>query len=193
MTSTGANPDAEWPPADGKNYIRSDEFGNLVLEIAVHLMERYPTLDFSNAVARVFVWFDAKLHADSRFISADRFRSRFAFRAYVRQSLWNDARRTARDQRTRRELQAADELERMAAKELGPEDAATLHDEVRRLPLPHLMIVEWLVFESAEVAFVAEALSLSEEEVTSLFEEALEILGASSGGKRKRKTRLRKR
>ena len=81
----------EWPPDNGKEFIRDDEFGEIVLTWCEQLGQRYPQMDFSDAASQVFSWFDRKLSKNRRFINASRFRTRSAFVAYVRQCVWNAA------------------------------------------------------------------------------------------------------
>ncbi|MCZ6835796.1 MAG: hypothetical protein O7G85_08485 [Planctomycetota bacterium] len=157
-------------------YIQSDDFGNLILELSAYLTRSYPSIDFTNAVARVFVWFDAKLRAEPGFISQMRFPTPSAFRAYVRQSIWNDGRRTERDERARPSHQRLDAAREATSRDPEPSSVAMAREQLRRLPLPHLMIVERIVFEDSDPAELAEELALTREEVTSLLEEGLELM-----------------
>ena len=78
-----------WPPADGKKFIRSVEFGNIVLDWCEKMTLRFPAMDFTDAASHVFYWFDTKLKKNRRFINGRRFKSRRMFVSYVRQCVWN--------------------------------------------------------------------------------------------------------
>ena len=94
-------PDEAWPPADGRAYIRSEHFAHLLVDLAGSLAARYSGMDFTDAVAQVFAWFDGKLAEDPRFINRRRFRTEGALRAYLRQALWNAARLAERRRKRR--------------------------------------------------------------------------------------------
>src|SRR5437867_3454888 len=90
---------SDWPPQDGKEYIRSEVFGTILIDLVKRFGARYPEVDFSDALAEVFVWFDTKLSENRRFINSRRFPTASAFHAYLRQAIWNAARLTARKRR----------------------------------------------------------------------------------------------
>src|SRR5262245_37604613 len=96
--------DAEWPPADGRAYIRGDLFGSLLVGIAEHYATRHQAMDFTDAVASVFAWLDAKLSINRRFINARRFPTRDKFVAYLKVAVWNVGRKAARRRRMNEEI-----------------------------------------------------------------------------------------
>ena len=44
-----------WPPTDGEAFIYSDEFGQILLELAQLLAARYPGMDFSDAASQTLL------------------------------------------------------------------------------------------------------------------------------------------
>ena len=56
--------ETRWPPDDGRRLIRSEYFGELLVGLVGQLSVRYPHMDFTDAVAQVFAWLDAKLARD---------------------------------------------------------------------------------------------------------------------------------
>ena len=88
-------PNSNWPPEDASAYIRTDGFAALVLAVVKELAEKYPHMDFADAVASLFTWLDRKATTEPEFISLERFPTPLAFRAYLRAGAWNVARVTA--------------------------------------------------------------------------------------------------
>ena len=165
-----------WPPSDAAAFIRSEAFGQLVLDVAAALARRYRRMDFTNAAARVFVWFDRKVAEDPQFLSAKRFPRPSALRAYLRQALWNDARRTERDEHRQRALAHVSFDESPDEWGVSPEDAVMLQELLDRLPSLHRRIVRALVFGEQTVAKLSVALGVSKRRVAALFREAIDRL-----------------
>jgi len=172
---------APWPPEDGPSFVRSDRFGTLVIEIARSLTERYRTMDFTDAAARVFAWFDQRLAADRDFISEARFPSLSSFRAYVRQAIWNDARRAARAERSRQRAELRHRQQATEKRAVLPEEAGALAEQLDRLPEPHRSVTTGLLLTGQEVGDVAGALGLSITEVQQIYEAAIDMLQQSGG------------
>lgn len=95
----------------GVDYVKSHAFGALVLEEAESLTREQGT-DFTEAVARTFMWFDKRVARESDFIAA-RFPTRANLKAYVRKALVNENRRTLRS--ARREIPSAEFLSQIGA------------------------------------------------------------------------------
>jgi hypothetical protein len=165
-----------WPPEDGREFIRSNAFGEMLLELASTLAAREKSLDFSDAVAQVFVWFDRTLSRNRRFINERRFPSRDSFKAYLKQALYNAG--LLAERRRRREgfiEELSDDLP-IASTAMGPEQRVEFLDLLDSLPEPHKTIFYRLAFENEDPALVASIHDLSEEEVYRLYEEAVDMV-----------------
>jgi hypothetical protein len=166
----------EWPPSDGGDFIRSDEFARTLVDLAVYLGRRYPHMDFTDAVAHVFAWFDGKLAKDSDFISRERFRTRNAFLAYLRQALWNAGRLAERRRKQRKKIESLPTDEQIVDRRLSPEEIAYLIEKKEALPEPHRTVLWRLFFEEDDPPMIAATLGLTVEEVLRIYEEALDML-----------------
>ena len=165
-----------WPPEEGKGFIQSEEFGRILVALTEQLSSRYPQMDFGDAVAQVFVWFDQKLSSNRRFINSRRFPTRSAFRAYLRQAVWNAARVAARKRRRREEIEALSVDLPIIAGGLGTEERAQLLEMLDGLPEPHKTVFDKFFFDEEDVAMIASILNLCEEDIERLYEEALDML-----------------
>jgi len=166
----------DWPPEDGKDFIRSDLFGRMLVGLTQRLAASHSNLDFSDAVAQVFVWFDRKLSKNRRFINQRRFPSLESFRAYLGQSIVNAALLSERRRRREGEVVELSADLPIASTALGPEQRVELLDMVETLPEPQKTILFKLAVDNEDSAMVAGILDLSEDEVIQLFEEAVDKL-----------------
>ena len=169
--------DAAWPPVVGGKYVRSEAFGQALLDIARRLAEKYSHMDFTDAVAQVFEWFDRRLQRESDFLNADRFPTSNAFRAYLRQSLWNAARAAERKRSNRRRIEALSAERPMTSGDLAPEERDQLLDLVEQLCEPHKSIFMKVFFEETETQEVASIFDRTQEEVHQIFVEAVDEIG----------------
>lgn len=167
----------EWPPEDGREFIRSDAFGELLVSVTIRLATHYPKMDFSDAVAMVFVWFDGKLSENRRFINSRRFPTYSAFNAYLRQAVWNAARLTMRQRRQLEAIESGPIDEAIPSTELGPEERVRLIEMVDGLTEPHKTVFYRYFFEEEDLAMIASILNLPEGKVHQVYEEAVDILG----------------
>jgi hypothetical protein len=125
-----------WPPARADEYFRGEAFGRLMLEVVQFLTKRYSRIDFTDAVATAFVWFARRGEQDSGFLRSGKFPNPNAFRAYVRQSLWNAARAAARNRLARQKLQSPVQGTELVSPDLSPLWLAAFHECRDRLPDP---------------------------------------------------------
>ncbi len=169
---------AKWPPKDGKKFIRSEGFGLMLVELTTDLASRYPRLDFSDAVAHVFAWFDRKLSKNRRFINTRRFPTVAAFKAYLRQAVWNAARLAMRQRRQREAIEALPIDQPIVSKEMRPDDRLQLIEMVEGLPEPHKTVFHKFFFDEENLAMIASILNLTEARVEQLYEEAVDMLAA---------------
>ena len=169
-------PDSAWPPSNGRAFIRSNEFGEELIGLARELTARYPHMDFTDAVAQVFAWFDRKLANNRRFINKRRFRTRNAFRAYLRQALWNAARLVIRARRRREHIEALAVDQPVGAWAASPEIQMRVLEAIERLPEPHKTVFERCFFEEDALGDIAIALRRNVRDVESLYEEAVDML-----------------
>lgn len=167
----------QWPPEDGKEFIRSDEFGNMVLKWCEELAVRYTKMEFTDAASHVYTWFDGKLKINRRFINSRRFRTKAAFVDYLRQCVWNAARLAAR-QRSSRERNIVEVPQQEAInKELSPDQLTPVFDAIDRLDFVKKTIVESIFFHDKSPELVADSLQISVDDVYLLYEEAIDELG----------------
>lgn len=166
-----------WPPENGKEYIKSDAFGCLLVSLVSELAQRYSHMDFTDAVAMVFAWFDQKLTKNRRFINKRRYPSEKAFIAYLKQAIWNAARLTERQRVRERQIQAFSADQVLSYEEASPEELTKLHEIVERLTDPHKTVFQRFFFEEDDPTMIASILNMSESQVHSLFEEATDMLG----------------
>ncbi len=168
---------SNWPPDSGKQFIRSDTFAQMLLFLVKGLASKYPKMDFSDAVAQVFTWFDKKLSHNSRFINRRRFPSVNAFEAYLRQCVWNSARLTERVRKRQQRLEALKVDEEIVAHETTTEELAILSEAVDLLSEPHKTIFCRLFFDEEDVHTIASILNRTQKEIIQLYEEAIDLLG----------------
>lgn len=168
--------DNSWPPVDGREYIRSEDFARLLVSLARRLATRYPGMDFTDAVAQVFTWFDGKVAANPSFINRRRFRTERALLAYLRQSLWNAARLAERRRKRRQRIEALPVEQPIVDWALTPEQLTHLRESVDSLPEPHKTVLWRLFFEEDDLGMIASVLDRTEEEVVRLYEEAIDYL-----------------
>src|SRR5262245_10654451 len=96
----------QWPPSGGLEFARSREFGELLIETGNQLAKKYPRIDFTDAVAHVDQWLDGRLVKEPDFLNLARFPTLSAFRAYVKQAVWNAGRIAARKRKRNEPLEA---------------------------------------------------------------------------------------
>ena len=173
-----------WPPKDGKRFIREEHFGQLLLDIVDRLSHQYPLMDFTDAVAHVFSWFDRKLVAEPTFINVGRFPSLSAFKAYLRQAVWN-AGRLAERQRDRRERVGPLPVDKaIVTSDSRPEDMAALREAVDALDEPHRTVFSEFFFHERELADIANIYGgrFNVDELTAIYKEAIDLLAKRMGG-----------
>jgi hypothetical protein len=166
-----------WPPVNGKEYIKSEAFGRLLVRLTTELAQHYSYMDFTDAVAMVFAWFDQKLKTNRRFINKRRFSSEKAFIAYLKQAIWNAARLTERQRIREHQVNALSADQVLLYEEASPEELSKLHEIVEKLPDPHKTVFQRFFFEEDDPVMIASILDMSESQVHSLFEEATDMLG----------------
>jgi hypothetical protein len=168
---------AAWPPADGDGYIRSKVFGQTLLDIAHRLAEKYRHMDFTDAVAQVFEWFEQRLQREPDFLSAGRFPTADAFRAYLRQAVWNAARAAERKRANRRRIEALSAERPITSGDLEPNERDQLLDLVEQLREPHKSIFTMIFFDETEPQAVASIFDRTEEDVHRIYGEAVDEIG----------------
>jgi DNA-directed RNA polymerase specialized sigma24 family protein len=169
--------DAAWPPTDGGQYIRSEPFGHALLDIARRLAEKYRHMDFTDAVAQVFEWFEQRLNREPDFLSTGRFPTANAFRAYLRQALWNAARAAERKRSNRRRIEALAAEQPITSGELAIDERDQLLDLVEQLHEPHKSIFTKIFFDETEPQAVASIFDRTEEDVIRIYVEAVDEIG----------------
>ena len=165
-----------WPPSDGKEFICSEAFGHMLMGLVVQLARRYPKMDFTDAVAQVFAWFDRKLSDNRRFINERRFPSVNTFMAYLKQALWNAARLTERERRRHEHIEALAVERQIVIEEVSPEDIANLIEIVEVLPEPHKTVFQRIFFDEENLSMIASILDLTQVRVIKLYEDAVDML-----------------
>jgi RNA polymerase sigma factor (sigma-70 family) len=168
----------QWPPENGREFVRGEVFGAILVELTRHFADRYPDMDFTDAVAQVFVWFDGKLSKNRRFINSRRFPTLGAFRAYLRQAIWNAARVTMRSRRRRQEVEAPSLDRPIVSTEMGAEERVQLLEMVEGLPEPHKTVFHKFFFDEEELRWIASVLNLTQRQVETLYEEAVDMLAS---------------
>lgn len=166
----------DWPPPNARAFVRSEDFGRLVLETVGALAGRYPQMDFSDAAAHIFAWFDGKTSKNRRFINSRRFPTLSSFKAYVRQSAFNAGRLAARQRQQRARIESLPPDEPIAAGQLSAEQRALLQDQADKLPEPHKSVFERKFFDEEDCAMIASILGKTEREIHRLYEEAIDLL-----------------
>jgi len=173
---TSKNSYRRWPPADGRKFIHSDLFGKMLVGLVSELAKSYPNMDFTDAVANVFTWFDRKLSRNRRFINPRRFPTVASFVAYLRQAVWNAARLTERERRRDKRIEAPRDDRPIVIREMTPEERAELLEVVEALPEPHKTVFHRFFFDEEDLSVLASTYSLSEEQVRRVYEEAVDML-----------------
>ena len=170
------NEPAPWPPDDGEAFIRTERFGALLVDLVVHLAQKYPRMDFADAVAKVFTWLDTKLVADPQFINSLRFPRPESFVAYLRQAVWNAARLAERERRRHNEIKALPRGQDMIVREVSPEELSELIEAVESLLEPHKTVFHQYFFDEVPFSAIASIYNLTEEDVRDKYIEAVDML-----------------
>jgi hypothetical protein len=183
-------PADQWPPQRADEYFRSEAFGNLMLEIVKLLTKRYRYFDFTDAVATAFVWFDRRGREEPDFLRSGRFPTIGAFRAYVRQALWNSARAAERNRRAHREITAPPEGSELVSPQVSPVWLAAFHECRDRLPQSIRDVFELMQDEEdppgglTRDAWAAAVLNITPQQIERTYEEACsrirQCMGAGS-------------
>ncbi len=163
-----------WPPPDGKAFVHSERFGDLLLQIVRELETKYPHIDFTDATAIVFAWFDGKLAKNRRFINPDRFPTPSSFRAYVKQSVWNAGRLSERQRSRQPEVEELPVDDSIAIETLTAEERASLMEKADTLPFPEKDVFERIFFDEEDVAMVASVLGKTEAEIHRIYDAAID-------------------
>ncbi len=165
----------QWPPKDGRSYVHSEDFGELVVHELNRLLETHPRLDLADAAAIVFQWFNSKLNANRNFISRRKFPSMSSFRAYVRQMLYNAGMYAIRLRSKDRDLSEVPESEAIVdsptASLQRKEELLTL---VEKLEEPHKTIFSRFFFDEEDLYLIATAMDITEENAHAIYEEAVD-------------------
>jgi DNA-directed RNA polymerase specialized sigma24 family protein len=133
-------------------------------------------MDFTDALAQVFNWFDERIKAEPGFINRERFPTWSSFRAFTKQSIWNAA-DLAEEERQRRHTIAALPSNRLIAPQtLTPEERDELNERIQNLPFPHSLVFAAYALHEEHLAEIAGAYGWSLEYVQELFAEALDML-----------------
>lgn len=165
-----------WPPQDGKEFIRSNEFGKILISLVRQFTYRYPQMDFTDAVAHVFTWFDKKLSINRRFINSRRFPTVAAFKAYVRQSIWNAALITQRERQRHKQIEAPSGRQALIARVIDPAERAMVLEAVESLAEPHKTVFHSYFLEEVDIYMLTSILNRTEEEIYQLYGEAIDML-----------------
>ena len=170
-------PEIPWPPQKGKDFIRSDAFGKMLVELVNYLSHYYPRKDFTDAIALVYVWFDNKLSKNRRFINKRRFPTINMFKAYLRQAVWNASRATERRRARQLEIETPTSDYPITRHISSPEEQASIAECVDKLPETHKTVFSYFFFQEVDPSMICSILSRSESEIHSLYQEALDMLG----------------
>jgi len=164
----------DWPPAVAPPYVRSDEFGRMIEQMALQLQQRYPHLEMLGAVGLVWDWFERKAEEQPDFFSSGRFPRPAALRAYVRQALWRAAANELRKERAH-QFQPIPTSVNLAAADAG--GTFELDELLDALPPPMGHIVRGIVLEQRGMEDVGSTLNLSRWQIKRQLEKACELLG----------------
>lgn len=165
-----------WPPQNGKKFIRSEEFGNILISLVREFNLRYPQMDFTDAVAHVFTWFDRKLSINRRFINPRRFPTISTFIAYLKQSIWNAALITQRERKRYKRVEAPSGRQALIVRVIDPVERAMVLEAVESLSEPHKTVFHSFFLEEVDIYMLASIVNRTEEEIYQLYEEAIDIL-----------------
>jgi hypothetical protein len=164
-----------WPPKDGRAYVRSDEFGKLVVEELDQLRAVHPRLDLVDAAAITFHWFNSKLNANRSFIGKKRFPTIGRFRAYVRQILYNAGVKALRLRRRRKQIEAIRGSARVVdTPAVSAQRLEQLQRLVDRLEETHQLIFTRYFLDEEPLELIACALVIDEVEAQRLYEDAVD-------------------
>lgn len=171
-------PADSWPPIDSEGFIRSDRFGNKILQLSQVLQRSHHGLDFSDAVAYMFEWLDDKLVAEPDFFNAGRFPSESALWAYLRLALLRVALNQHR--KTRRRSARQRPMDSQVFSTSPPPLALAIRDEmIDRLGYPCSEIVRRLLEGSdGDLSLLAGVIGLDPDEFERALEGCLDRLAA---------------
>jgi hypothetical protein len=169
--------DAAWPPSDGRGFVRSEEFGLPLLEIAEILAERYRQMDFTDGVAQIFTWFESRLKREPDFFNERRFPTITSFKAYLRQALWNAARLAERKRANRQRIEALSAARPITSRDLQLNERDQLLDLVQQLSEPHKTIFTRYFFDEEEPQTIASSYGYTEKDVLRIYIEAVDQIG----------------
>ena len=178
----------EWPPYRADEYFRSERFGEVTISIVRMLTQKYPAIDFSDAVATTFVWFERTGNENPDFLRSGRFPTEAAFRAYVRQALWNAARAAARSRASRKELVDPGDGSHLVSPEVSPAWLAAFHECRDRLPPGLQRILEFMHDENdppnglSRDEWAASVLGCTSDEVDRGYMRACDLIRICMGG-----------
>ncbi len=173
--------DTPWPPKDGRAYVHSEDFGELVVHELHRLSENHPSLDLADAAAIVFHWFNSKLNANRNFISKKRFPTSGRFRAYVRQMLYNAGMLAIRIRSKDNDLSGIRDSEAVVD---SPSASLQAKEELLKLvdllEEPHKSIFTRFFFEEEDLYLIATAFDISEDDAHTIYEEAVDRIRDSA-------------
>jgi hypothetical protein len=175
------NPSPEWPPRDGREFIRSEAFGYILIAVVTYLARKYRNMDFTDAVANVFAWFDHKLSEDPAFISAVKFPTQGSFLAYLRQATWNAARLAERERKRHRQVGPLPDGRGIIVREVDPEELSLLLEAVDSLPEPHKTIFHRYFMDEEDLSMLGSIYDLTEEQIYDIYSEATDLLAEKLG------------
>ncbi len=168
----------QWPPKNGREYIHSEEFGNLVVSEARKVGEAHPTLDLADSVATTFQWFNTTLNANRNFISKKRFPTVGSFRAYIRQMVYNAGMRAFRIRKKRQDLSSVPESDMVIdSPSASAERKEELLNFVERLEEPHKTVFTRYFFDEDQFYLIAVSTNCTEDEAQKIYEEAVDQIG----------------
>jgi hypothetical protein len=169
-----------WPPENGQEFVQSEKFGNIVLDIVTQLTIKVPSMDFTWAPAHAFIWFDRKLREDYLFINKKRFSTINDFKAYVRQILWNNARLVERNDnaRGRRTLKIVEQraTAQIRPDVITPDEYAVMVESLIKLPEQHRTILIKILFRKEDPDNLATELGMTKKQIFRIYTEAIDML-----------------
>lgn len=163
-----------WPPISDEDFIRGEEFGTLLIEAGELLTSKYAVMDFTDAVARTFVWFDLQVKKDPEFLRR-RFKNKSECKAYVGACLFNYARQARRQETLSRRRLEYNVLE-SAEKDESFADRQMLWDAIYTLSERMREIVVALVVDKISIRMTAQRLGISRSLVSKEYMAAIDKL-----------------
>jgi DNA-directed RNA polymerase specialized sigma24 family protein len=133
-------------------------------------------MDFTDAVANVFAWFDGKLSVDPGFISVVKFPTHGSFLAYLRQATWNAARLTERERKRHQHIESLPDGPGIIVRQVQPEELSLLLEAVDSLDEPHKTIFHRYFVDEENLDMLASTYGLSEQQIYDIYTEAVDIL-----------------